>query len=829
VTTFAPIYYLNQALKSAGFTNTYNGSSWTLTGTAASQSTGAGLSAVTVSNATNGTGAVASPAVSLNNTAISLSTTLKDGNGNPLPNTAVTFNVSNYGSYPTGYLPTVQNASGTVVSGTTQTNAEQYTVYTDANGVAAISMTGPSGSTYAYEVVATAPYAGATGVAVSSQPAYLEFVSNNQAGLSPYAGSGSPYSAPMGQPIPVTLTLPPNASGQPQANVLVTLTVATNGSTTPATSRASFVTSTGAVQGSQIQVTTNSAGVAQAYLSDAYGETVEVSASNLPSGVNVPSSTFITFAQTGIPSKINNLTVSSNSPNIGQNVYVSGQLQDAAGNPVANGQILVTSPNDGSNDLAYVSGTTTTAFPLVGSETSNNWASAGLAVGSPAISAYGDLVTSDSAGNFSFVLTDPRVETQEFYIYPVANGEVNSITPLNGKTASNNNSIAFGTSTNLATLSVGAFDAYVQGNSDTSMTGLSASINGGTPFTTPLTGSYVSNVYVEPQNSAGHHSGGVLNSTAETYSLSLSNGGLIYSINGTVLTTPSAAVTLSYDGNGGFTANGQTIAALNTAASGFESDFVVGVSNSNAGSTVLTVSSGTVSSTATVNFVGGQPAMTANFAPGVATITGGQQQQVTFQVQDTNGNPVPNTVTNIVTDNNAGDGFFVTQVNGVTLQESVNMGNSTTASYTTEATPIPLGASSQYSGLDYSVGIPGVASWTNGKNYFTVYSDANGNVTLTLQAGGLNYPTTVTSNVYTAVPNQYAGTTFANTAGYLAFYSNQNSGDASVPLFITQGTGTPGVSYSGTITTPNGVESAPTTFNTNGGTSTLLGFITWGN
>jgi protocatechuate 3,4-dioxygenase beta subunit len=810
MTTFAPIYYLNQALKLAGFTNTYNGQSWTLTGQAASQSQSATLSNITVSNASNGTGAVASPAVSLNNTAISLSTTLKDANGNPVPNTAVTYNVSNYGSYPTGYLPTVDNASGTVISGTQKTNAEQYTVYTDASGVATISLTGPSGSTYAYQVVATAPFTNSSNNAISSPAAYLQFVANNQAGLSPFAGTGSPYSAALGQPLPISLTLPANASGQPQANVLVTLKVTqTNGTSL---SNASFVSASGATLGATIQVATNSAGVAQAYLSDANGETVEVQAAGLPSGVNVPSATYITFAQSGVPAKINNLSVSTNTPNIGQNVNVSGQLQDSAGNPVANGQILVTSPNGGSNDFAYVNGTTTTTFPLVGTVVSNALTNPGLAVGTPANTSYGDLITADSAGNFSFVLTDPRVETQQFYMFPVSNGEVTSTTPLNGTANTNNTNIVFGQSTTLATLSLGAFDSYVAANSATTLTGLSANINGGGAIAGALTANNVANVYVEPQSSAGHHTGGVLNSTAESYSLSLSNGGLIYSINNVALTSPAAAVTLSYDGAGHFTANGQTIAALTGAAN--ISDFAVGVSNANSGNTTLTVAAGSVSSTATVNFVGGTPAQAANFSPGSVIVTGGQQQQVTFQVQDAAGNPVANTATNVMTDQAATDGFFITQVNGVTLQESVNMGSSTNASYTTEATPIPLGAAP--ASLDYSVGIPGVAAWTNSSNYFTVYSDASGNVTLTLQAGGLNYPSAVTSSVYTPNPNNYAPS--VSGSGWLGFYSNGN-GDSNVPLYVVTSAGAPTSAYTGTIT--------PTGGTVDNFTGSLLGQINW--
>jgi hypothetical protein len=812
VTTYLPVYYIQNVLGALGVNGNWSGTKGLSVASAAQSQGAAKLSALTTSGANSGDGSATNPAVSLNNAAVSVSTTLTDANGNALANTAVTFSVSNYGNYPST-LPTVKNAAGTVVSGTAKSNAEQYTVYTDASGVAKVSFTNPSGQTNAYQVVAQGPYLGASNLAVSTSPAFVEFVSNNTAGLAPYAQSGTPFNASIGTPVPVTVTLPPNAQGQAQANVLVTLTVTKADGTQ---SNASFVNASGAVLGAQVQVSTNASGVAQAFLSDANGESLKVSVSGLPTGVNAPSATYIKFAQAGVPAKIGDISVSTNSPSIGDQVVVSGQLQDASGNAVPGGQILVTSPNGASNHFAYVNGTMTTTFPLIGTvDASGNQTAAGLAVGTPATSAYGDVVTADNAGYFNFSVTDPRVETQEFFIYPVVNGEVESTTPLNGTATSNNNKVSFSQSTNLAYLSVGAFDAYVQGNSDTSTTGLSARINGGGNIAGTLTSDEVANVFVEPQNSAGHHASGDLTTTPLTYSLSLDNGGLIYSINGHNLTSPAAAVTLSYDGAGGFTANGQSIGALNVAPSTFVSDFSVGVSNSNAGNTNLTITSGSITSKATVDFTGGTPAQVATFTPGSVIVNGGQQQKVTFQVQDANGNPVPNTATNVVTDQSAADGFYVTQVNGVTLSESLNMGNSTNASYTTESTPIPLG--SVPASLNYSVGMPGVAQWTHGANFFTVYSDASGNVTLTLQAGGLNYPTTVDATYTSANPNNYAPTVSGN--GWLGFYSNGNTGDTAVPLYVYESPSTPAGSFSGSVQ-PTGQSAAPFS-------GSLLGQINW--
>jgi hypothetical protein len=718
VTTYLPIFYINNVLSALGVKGTFSGQTG-LSVTSAQSTTGAGLTTIQVSGETSGDGSSASPAVSLNNADVTLSTTLNDANGNALANTAVTFSVSNYGNYPV--LPTVKNASGTVISGTKQTNAEQYTVYTDSTGAASVTVSGPSGQTYAYQVVATAPYQASNGMAVSSQSSYVEFVASNQVGLTPFASAGTPFNASIGSPVPVTVTLPPNTSGVTQANALVTLN---------ANGHASFVSSTGAVLGQTIQVSTNASGVAQAFLTDPVGESVQVSVSGLPTGNNAPNPTFINFAQSGVPAKVANLSVSTNTPNIGTNVVVSGQLQDASGNAVASGQVLVTSPNGGSgNKFAYLSadGTTSTIFPLISS----------VSVGTPATAAYGDLVTADAAGNFNFSVTEPRIGAESFSIYSVANGQVQNATPLNGTTVSDNNTVTFATSTNLAFLSVGAFDSYVQGNSGTEYDGASAQAYAGGTITSALPSNQVATIYVEPQNSAGHHSG-VLDTTAENYSLSADNGGLIYSINGTQLTNPAGAVTVSYDGAGNFTVNGQTIAKLSTQggqnANANLSDFEVGVINQNPGTTNLTIQSGSVSSKAAIA-IGSQAATYGDtFTPAAPTINPGQTATVKFTLEDFNGNPVANSIANIKTDGLSTDPLWITSVNGVNLSQSENIATGGNSNYQPEPTPIPLGNTP----VPYSVNQAGVVSWSQGGNV-QAYSDANGVVTLTFQAGGGTY------------------------------------------------------------------------------------------
>jgi protocatechuate 3,4-dioxygenase beta subunit len=829
MTTFAPIYYLNQALKFAGFTNTYNGSSWTVNGTAASQ-TGT-LSSITVANESNGTGSVNSPAVALNGATMSLSTTLTDASGNPLPNTAVSFNVSEYNNYP-GQLPTVANVSGTMIAGTKQSNYEQYTVYTGSNGVATITMAGPAGQTFGYEVQAVAPYVNGQSTAISSQPVYAEFVANNQVGLTP--GTSGTFSAALNSQVPITVTLPPNASGQTQTNVLITLNATGGNGGNP-----QFVSSTGASLGNSVQVATDSSGIAQAFLTDATQETVTVKATLPPSiGLANPTNASISFGQTGVPAQILNYSVSAanDTAQTGQNIVISGQAVDAQGNPVPNGQMLVTAPNgDSHNGFSYVSGTTTTAFPLV--------VSSSVVAGTPATSAVGDLVTANSAGNFSFALTDANADSNEaYYIWPVSNGQVTNTTQLN----SGNDTVSFNASTTLAILSIGGIDGVVQGNSNTTVTGLTAATNAGgvSPAIGTDTGSnpQISDVYVEPQNSAGHHATTALNNTQLTYNLSATNGGLIYSINGTTLNSPVGNVTLTYNATTGakaFTANGQYIASLasNTVLPGAsganQDDFEVGVTNANEGATTFTVTSGGVTSTAAIAFGGQSPDQVGNLSPGSAAVNLGGQQTVTFQLQDVNGNPVPNTSTIITDDQSANDPFWITQVNGATLQGSLNMGSGSSVSYSSQATPIPLGIISTVApGLNYNVSVPGVALWNynTNPNQITVYSNAQGNVNLTLQAGELTYPIVGNGSTAGSVVNAQLPTTtsWTGVSPAVGFYTNTN-------VSTTSGTTVPLAVYTAPVNS-NVVSSLPSTISspstpsasglgTGGGT--LQGEVSW--
>jgi hypothetical protein len=150
-----------------------------------------------------------------------------------------------------------------------------------------------------------------------------------------------------------------------------------------------------------------------------------------------------------------------------------------------------------------------------------------------------------------------------------------------------------------------------------------------------------------------------------------------------------------------------------------------------------------------------------------------------------------------MTDQSASDPLLVTQVNGVTLQEQWNMGSSNSTSYATEATPIPLGALSQYPGLNYSVSMPGVVQWNSTTpSNLTVYSNAFGNVTLTVQAGGLNYPTQYTSS---ATANLVNAASAPSASGMIGFYTDTNGDSGTIPMYISYNSVKPTPSQMGNV------------------------------
>lgn len=714
-TTYLPIYYIQNVLSALGVTGNFSGQTG-LSITTATNTTGSSLSPVTASGATSGTGSEASPAVSLNDQKVTLSTTLTDANGNPVSGTAVNFRFSQYGNFPTS-LPTVTDTNGTVLSGTSSSNYETYTAYTNASGVASVIVEGPAGQTYAYEVVAVAPYQGSTGSDVTSTPAYVEFVANNEAAISPYGTSSSPFKAALGSAVPITVALPTDANGNALANELITLTA------TSASGAAYFTNSAGADLGQTIQVSTNASGIATAMLNDSNAEQVTVAAT-LPAGlgVNNPQASVINFAQAGIATQVDNYSISATSGiQAGQNVTVSGTLVDAAGNPVANGQVLVVgNDNNDSGDFGYISNGSVVDFPENGLPSNGEIA---LAQGMSANSNVGDVVTADANGNFSFQLTDTDDnEDATFSIYAIQNGEVASSTPVKSDT------ISFSAGTTLDAIALGGTDSQAINNTYTSLTGLSASDDAQTP------------VWVDPQNAAGNP----LTKQSLNYSVSVDNGGTVAGItaNGQTLSiNPSnpglASVTVSVQYNSSSDDYTITVPGVTGSITTSTPDFAVDVYNSNTGATNLTITSGAVKSTAAFTFTGGNPTYAQNVSPVSSNLVTGQSEKVTYTVEDDQGNPVANTEVSLYS-SDANDPLWITQVNGVALQQTESLGADNGTA--TEPTPIPLGTVKSDAPLYKTVSLSGVAAWSStNANQIYVYTDANGQVSLTLQNGGVSY------------------------------------------------------------------------------------------
>ena len=635
-------------------------------------------------------------------------------------------------------------------------------------------MTGPL-STYGYEVVATAPYMNSSNQTISSQAAYVEFVASGQAGISP-AGS---YTAALDSSVPITIALPPTSSGSAQANVPIQLTV---------TGHAYFTNSSGANLGQTIDVSTNSSGLAQAWVSDATAESVTVTAT-INGGVGLNSNTLTTtlnFAQAGVPASIQNYANSGANQQVaaGTKVTISGTLVDATGNPVPNGQILVIGwDSDHSGDFGYVTSSGTTDFPNVGSS---------LAEGTVASSALGDLVTADSSGNFSFQVTDTDAYTAYFNIYAVNAGQVGALLK--------SDSIEFVPGTTLSAIGLGATDNQADSNTYTKLTGLSGS-----------DGSVVY-VYADPQNASGSQ----LPDQSLTYTVSVSSGDILYITNaaGTVLpvngTSGLSAVTVNVTWTGSeyeITVPGQSGVLYSSSP-----DFGVGVTNSGVGTSTLTITSGSVSSTATIDFTSGEPTYTSSMSPVASNLAQGQNETVTITFEDADGNPVNDAQVAITSDDST-DPLWITAVNGSQLTQYEPAGSSTTASV---ATPIPLSSAAYSTTPSYlsngGVNIPGVVSWNGSfSSPIYLYTNSEGQVTLTLQNGGVTYYTGGSSG------ESFATSTGAS-SGSIGFYTYSSDTAATSTdlanageLVIGSPNSTYGATYSlGTITLGTGGSTSST-------------------
>lgn len=755
-TTYAPLYPVQQLLPQLGFNDQWSVSGFTVTAkpTPPPVSSQPSLSSMTVSGQAMGSGTSTAPAASTNGSAITVSETLTDANGNPISGINVQFNVWGSTTAPdvTANGSTVTSSTSGGTTGSSSNNPFEYSVATNSAGVASLSI---QASTGAYTVQAQAPYSN-NGLTVTSNKVHLEYGQPGTVLLSPASSTEGFSTGSLNTGlVPVTATIIP-VTGTTASNVQVTFNFsAPSGNPFVATSSGAYFAPTT----SSATAFTNSGGQATIYVNATTAANLTVQASATVNGVSEQSSsTTLTWEQTGVPTQIVNTQSSPITVDANSNLTISGTAEDATGNPVANAQLLVSGYDNGNGDLNYVNGTTSTEFPNVGQSIS----------GAMASSSYGELITTGANGQFSFTINDSNVsDPASVQVWSVQNGVITAVGSTNSSP-------------------YGAMDLYnlsvTQNASALSALYVDSSANGlanGTPVAANDEYTSLSNVSYQADSSSGAgaiYVGGFAgtapyapaNSTV-TYNIAATNKGYINYVDGVQLNgsnslpnqPASAVVSVTYDSSGAISqvsVDGVNITSL-------PGSTVVGTSTGTAftfvpGSTavesdVFTITSGGQSATVNTSFTAGTPAKVSSVSPVAATINPGQSQTVAFTVEDTKGNPVMNTSVNFSFLNDQTN-LWLTAVNGVGLQG--NFGNNGT-----QPTPVPLfnfGSTLYGSGSVYTSGAVSATGVGTGSPSINVYTNSNGLATLTFTAGSVPYWNTTNDQVYTAPAATTTATTY---------------------------------------------------------------------
>ncbi|MHB1629607.1 MAG: hypothetical protein ACYCVB_14780 [Bacilli bacterium] len=783
MTTFVPIYYLNEALNVVNVANTYNGKTWTLT--QSQVSTAPKLGSITLAGQQAGTGTSASPAIS-NGASVSATATLTDAYGNPVTGVDLTL-LAKGASQPT------VTSNGQTLSGSTISGGWSYQIPTNAAGQATAQLAVPTGVAGSYTLQYQAPYT-QSGANITDSVEYVTFMNANSMGITPFASSSSsPYMASVSSMsneaagvVPVTVTLP-LLNGQPQANAPVSFTLSGAGAFFSNAQGQSFGTT-----GTSATVNTNSQGQANVYVNSDQTGAATVTAT---SGSLSPVSTYINWGQAGVASTVANLSATNATGGTApawtagnsSDVTVTGTLQDALGNPVADAQLLVA--NQGGN-TSYVNGTTSTAFP--------NAMPATAALVSSSGAPYGTMVTTNSSGAFSVTLTGSGT-TGTYSLWTVQNGEV-------GNQLGSPFTIAYKGSTS-AISSVGVSIANQQAQSFNNHSDAPVTTMPSTQYNMTTGGVLEIAAY---NSQPGDYLFGNPNASV-SYTVTGTSNGYIKSIDGVMMNgslsglpnnptsvgvtlqptmtvaagqptqvykvlvnnVPIGAETVTYAlPTGSGTPSGVTSIALGTLgnASGNMSGFAVpsdlgqglgspsngvysdgnlvdavnvGVGDTGTGTANFTFTSNSASATAASTFTGGAAAQVAAVSPQASSINPGQTETVTFTLEDSSGNPVPNSLAKVTSDGSTSN-LWITQVNGQPLQQSEQIGSG----ITTMPTPFPLfapnGSLPSGDALGYTtVNVPNVANGilptaSSPGSTINVYTNSNGQFTLTFAAGSVS-------------------------------------------------------------------------------------------
>ncbi|SHK55633.1 beta strand repeat-containing protein [Alicyclobacillus tolerans] len=479
-TTYMPVYFLLKVLQAIGAASQsdWNGNAETLNLVAPSRTTVTGtdsLSPIAVTGQTVGNGSDQSPAVASVNNAVTFSTTVTDANGNPVSaGTIVQFLVSTTNNL------TVTDGSGNVLNSATlsapivignKTYDAYYSAPVGANGVASLEVTSNASTTNEpLYVVAQLP-AESNGQYIRSNAATAEWGLPGTLVLAPLWGNQSnpdqlnfsTSSNPTQGMIPVVATLlPESGSSSSVAGKQVKFTVSAS-TTTSGVTPSVFITDSNGVNVLDNGIVTagnNSYGSSVVYTAttNSNGQAIMYLNSNVPTQNNVPVNGAQVMAQVSAelvnggsaegdsyfqwqaqsqPAQIANISpadvLNSNSLSdknrevavSGSKLTISGQVQDAAGNPVPNVPLIVT-------DAPITS--------TIGADGTDSYVMDGQTY-TFSNSSF-DMITSDANGNFSFTVSD-TVNPQEahvkdtYYIYyaPATAGVVEGQQlPTNGLT-----------------------------------------------------------------------------------------------------------------------------------------------------------------------------------------------------------------------------------------------------------------------------------------------------------------------------------------------------------------------------------------------------------
>lgn len=530
--------------------------------------------------------------------------------------------------------------------------------------------------------------------------------------------------------VATTLT---DANGNPIANASLSLTL-TGGSGIPTVKQGdSYVTVNSTSSPYTASVTTDANGTATFTVGGLGSYALEIDAPYTNNGSAVSQTVYVGFVN-GVailtPSGSYSANISTGSASTGGLVPVTVTLPEINSAPAADQQVTFT--------LGKAAGDLTNSTSAFFSN------SAGGNISSNYVTTY-----TDKNGQATVWVNDYNAESVFVNMYngslPTLAAGQTTVTPVASTELDYSNPATPGASS-IASIGVSAFGTSPT-PTGTSVSGLTAN---STAYFVPL-----------DSNSAE------LDGTSTTYTISADNGAEIGKIDGVslpaVVGTPNTVqltINAPATGSKAYTATVDGAPFDISKTTMVDSpDFSVWLTNVGSKGSNLTVTSGNAKATAA--FTAANTALyTSTFNPTDVNLSNysGQSANVSFEVLDASGNPVPNASAQVQFDNSSSN-VWVTAVNGTALTQN------------SEPSPVPLfnvsglGTAPSY---DAGFSIPTVASW-NGtsqkSNQLTVFTDSHGMVTLTLQSGNVNYWTGGTTTANSGAQSNAAGATKAFTYG----------------------------------------------------------------